>query len=68
LSKIGKIINYPPFNSALPFLLFVARYTSIYFAENQLSLSLISLSLLITSHPNLFLQIWVQSSKKCYHL
>jgi len=37
-------------------------YTKIYFAENQLYLSLISLSLLTTSHPNLFQQKRVQSS------
>ena len=42
-------------------------YTKIYFAKNQLSLSLISLSLLITNHLNLFLQVRVQSSSQCYH-
>jgi len=40
----------------------IIGYTKIYFAENQLSLSLISLSLLITSHPNLFPQTRVRSS------
>ena len=41
----------------------IAGYTKIYFAENQLSLSLISLSLLITSHLNLFQQKRVRSFK-----
>ena len=44
-----------------------AGYTKIYFAENQLSLSLISLSPLTTGHPNLFQQTRVQSSNTYFY-
>lgn len=40
--------------------------TSIAFGENQLSPSLISLSLLTTTHPLLFQQKWVRASSSCY--
>ena len=40
--------------------------TSIAFEENQLSPSLISLSLLSTPHPLLFQQEWVRASSTCY--
>lgn len=40
--------------------------TSIAFEENQLSPSLISLSLLSTTHPLLFQQEWVRTSSQCY--
>jgi hypothetical protein len=44
----------------------VARgYTSIYFGENELSLRLIRLSLLPTSHPLGFQPKWVRSSTRC---
>jgi len=43
----------------------VARgYTSIYFGENELSLRLIRLSLLPTSHPTGFQPRWVRSSTR----
>ena len=45
---------------------FVRGYTSIYFGENQLSPSLISLSLLSTPHPPHFQLWWVRSSRRCY--
>jgi len=38
------------------------RYTKIYFVENQLFPSLISLSLQTASHPNLFQQTRVRAS------
>ena len=41
-------------------------YTSIYFGENQLSPSLISLSLLPTPHPLDFQLQWVRSSTRFY--
>src|SRR6185503_2886322 len=45
----------------------VARgYTSIYFGENELSLHLIRLSLLPTSHPLGFQPKWVRSSTQFY--
>ena len=40
--------------------------TSIDFAENQLSPSLISLSLRSTTHPLAFQRQWVRSSSACY--
>lgn len=43
------------------------RFTSINFAENQLSPSSIGFSPLTTSHPNLLPQTQVQSSKMYYH-
>lgn len=43
------------------------RSTSIDFAENQLSPSLIGLSPLATAHPRLFQQTWVRSSRMYYH-
>ena len=45
---------------------FIRGYTSIYFAENQLSPGLISLSLLSTSHPLNFQLEWVRSSTRFY--
>src|SRR5690606_36892561 len=62
-------INYPPYlKSALPHINIFIRSTKIDFAENQLSLSLISLSPLTTNHPNILQHIRVRSSKWCYHL
>jgi len=52
--------------SALPLLIKIKRFTSINFAKNQLSLSLIGLSPLPTSHPRLLLQTSVRSSKRNY--
>jgi len=49
--KLSKIWNPPYFKSALPHSNVFTGYTKIYFAENRLYLSLISLSLLITSIP-----------------
>jgi len=54
------------FKRALPLKIKVEGYTKIYFAKNQLYLSLISLSPLITNHLNLFQQIRVQPSNKRY--
>jgi len=48
--------------SALPPTKFYRGVTSIAFAENQLSPSLMSLSPLPTGHPRLLLQTWVQPS------
>ena len=45
---------------------FSRGYTSIYFAENQLSPSLISLSLRPTGHPLNFQLQWVRSSTRFY--
>ena len=45
---------------------FVRGYTSIYFAENQLSPSLISLSLPSSSHPPYFQLWWVRPSTRYY--
>ena len=45
---------------------FVRGYTSIYFAENQLSPSLISLSLPSSTHPPHFQLWWVRSSTRFY--
>ena len=52
--------------SALPLLTLNKRFTSINFAKNQLSLSLIGLSPLPTNHPRLLLQTSVRSSKRNY--
>ena len=54
------------FISALPLLTLYKRFTSINFAKNQLSLSLIGLSPLPTDHPRLLLQTSVRSSKRNY--
>lgn len=45
-----------------PVILFTRRYPKRYFAENELSPSLIRLSLLPTSHPLSFQPKWVRSS------
>ena len=65
--QLVKFFNPPHIKRALPLKNIFEGYTKIYFAKNQLSLSLISLSLLITNHLNLFLQVRVQSSSQCYH-
>jgi len=65
--KLSKIRNSPHFKSALPYIQLFISYTKIYFAENQLYLSLISLSLLTTSHPNLFQQKRVRSSNMYFY-
>ena len=49
-----------------PHLLHARAYTYIYFEENQISLSLISLLLLATSHQNTSQGIPVRSSTRCY--
>ena len=47
-------------------MVFSRGYTSIYFAENQLSPGLISLSLRSTGHPLNFQLQWVRSSTRFY--
>ena len=49
-----------------PHSLHARAYTYIYFEENQISLSLISLLLLATSHPKPFQRSRVRSSTGCY--
>ena len=62
-------MNHPPyFKRALPHTGNFVGYTKIYFAENQLSLSLISLSPLTIGHPNLFQQTRVQSSNIYFYI
>jgi hypothetical protein len=51
-----------PIQSLYPQNVVARGYTSIYFGENQLSLRLIRLSLLPTSHPLGFQPKWVRSS------
>ena len=51
-----------PIQSLYPRRVVARGYTSIYFGENQLSLRLIRLSLLPTSHPLGFQPKWVRSS------
>ena len=66
LVGFGRSGRTPSPFSALPPVQFIRGYTSIYFGENQLSPSLISLSLLSTPHPPHF-QLWcVRSSTRCY--
>ena len=50
--------------SLYPRLVVARGYTSIYFGENELSLRLIRLSLLPTSHPLGFQPKWVRSSTR----
>ena len=54
-----------PIQSLYPRHVVARGYTSIYFGENQLSLRLIRLSLLPTSHPLGFQPKWVRSSTRC---
>lgn len=61
--KFGRVGHPPHLLSALPHKEKTKRSTSIDFAENQLSLSLISLSPLITNHPSILLHTRVRSSK-----
>ena len=64
--EISKALG-PPFPlSALPPWYIYKRFTSINFAKNQLSLSLIGLSPLATNHPHLLPQMSVRPSKRCY--
>ncbi len=64
--ELGRV-EYPPHPlSALHHNIITKGFTSIDFAENQLSPSLISLSPLCTSHPRLLPQAWVQPSMVCY--
>ena len=53
-----------PIQSLYPQNVVARGYTSIYFGENQLSLRLIRLSLLPTSHPLGFQPKWVRSSTR----
>ena len=53
-----------PIQSLYPHNVVTRGYTSIYFGENQLSLRLIRLSLLPTSHPLGFQPKWVRSSTR----
>ena len=65
---IGLVVlsRTPSRHSALPPRATTRGTTSIAFEENQLSPSLISLSLLSTSHPLPFQREWVRASSKCY--
>ncbi len=56
----------PSRHSALPPRVITRGATSIAFEENQLSPSLISLSLLSTTHPLPFQREWVRTSSECY--
>src|ERR1700755_3478301 len=66
LVRFGKSLGPPSPSSALPPGVNTRRSTSIDFAENQLSPSLIGLSPLATAHPRLFQQAWVRPSSACY--
>ena len=63
-NKFSKTLSPHHLSRALPLKKLFKRSTKIDFAENQLSPSLISLSLLITNHPNIFPHIRVRSSEK----
>ena len=65
---IGLVSPYglPSRHSALPPRVTTRGTTSIAFEENQLSPSLISLSLLSTTHPLPFQREWVRASSECY--
>jgi len=65
--ELSKTYNPPCSKSALPHIDVFVGYTKIYFAENRLYPSLISLSLLTTSHPNLLPQIRVRPSNSYYY-
>src|SRR5687768_12527619 len=54
-----------PIQSLYPQRVVAQGNTSIFFGENQLSLRLIRLSLLPTSHPLGFQPKWVRSSTRC---
>ena len=62
----SKVLDPHSSISALPPERFNRRFTSINFAKNQLFLSLIGLSPLVSSHPRLLLQTSVRSSKRLY--
>ena len=64
--EFGSIKNTPHPLSALHHNTLIKGFTSIDFAENQLSPSLISLSPLYTSHLRLLPQAWVQPSMVYY--
>src|SRR4051794_32428558 len=66
LVGVGRPLGPPSPSSALPPAANARRSTSIDFAENQLSPSLIGLSPLATAHPRLFQQAWVRPSSRCY--
>ena len=66
LPRFGKPYQPPSRNSALPPATTSQGATSIAFEENQLSPSLISLSLLSTTHPLPFQREWVRTSSTCY--
>ena len=65
---IGLVVlsRTPSRHSALPPRVITRGATSIAFEENQLSPSLISLSLLSTTHPLPFQREWVRTSSQCY--
>lgn len=67
LTVVGIQVKDPRTIRALPPARSYAQgYPSRYFEENQLSLSLIGLSLLSTPHPNIFQHEPVRSSTSCY--
>ena len=65
---IGLVVlsRTPSRHRALPPRVITRGATSIAFEENQLSPSLISLSLLSTTHPLPFQREWVRASSECY--
>lgn len=56
-------LNPPPPKSPLPFFIFYLPFTYINFVENQIYLSLIDLSPLIKSYPNILQHVRVRSLK-----
>ena len=66
LTGFGTAVSSPSPISALPLCVATQRYTSIYFGENQLSLGLIGLSPLSTTHPKTFQRQRVRSSTSSY--
>ena len=66
LTGFGTAVSSPSPISALPLCVALRRYTSIYFGENQLSLGLIGLSPLSTTHPKTFQRQRVRSSTSSY--
>lgn len=63
---LASLSRPPSRHSALPPRVIPRGATSIAFEENQLSPSLISLSLLSTTHPLPFQREWVRTSSECY--
>ena len=64
--ELVSLSRLPSRHRALPPRVITRGATSIAFEENQLSPSLISLSLLSTTHPLPFQREWVRPSSQCY--